>query len=77
MIGEMTYDEMDKAYRSLTKSSQVIRNIVDKYHPDMDAITEFCDSLDNYSKFLETSVKLYRDSDAALEFMIKKNKGSF
>ncbi len=74
MIGEMTYEEMEQAYKSLAKSSQIIREIIDKYHPNIDQVTEFCDSLDNYSKFLETSVKLYQDSDSALRVMIEKNK---
>ena len=77
MIGEMTYEEMEQAYKSLAKSSQIIREIIDKYHPNIDQVTEFCDSLDNYSKFLETSVKLYQDSDSALKVMIEKNKQSF
>ena len=44
MIGEMTYEEMEQAYKSLAKSSQIIREIIDKYHPNIDQVTEFCDS---------------------------------
>lgn len=74
MIGNMTYDEMKKACIALAESSKIIREIVNKYSPDMDSVAEFCDCLDNYSKYLETSVKLYQDSDLALKTMIEKNK---
>lgn len=74
MIGDLSYEEMKKASESLSSSSQIIRSIVEKYNPDLNSITDFCDSLDRYAKFLETSVQLYQDSDEALETMIEKNK---
>lgn len=74
MIGDLSYEEMKKVSESLSSSSQIIRSIVEKYNPDLNSITDFCDSLDRYTKFLETSVQLYQDSDEALETMIEKNK---
>lgn len=74
MIGEMSYEEMKKAATELSSSSQVIRLIVEKYDPDLNSVIDFCNSLDGYVNFLQTSVQLYQDSDEALKTMIEKNK---
>jgi uncharacterized protein YukE len=74
MIGDMTYEEMKKSAKELSSSSQIIRTIADKYESDLGSVLDFCNSIDSYSKFLETSVQLYQDSDEALQTMIQKNK---
>lgn len=74
MIGEISYDEMRKSADELSRSSQIIREIVEKYGDDLTKVLDFCNTLDSYSKFLETSVQLYQDSDSALQVMIEKNK---
>lgn len=74
MIGEMSYEEMKKTAQMLSQSSQTIRSIIENYDPDLNSVTDFCNSLDNYTKFLETSLELYQDSDEALKVMIEKNK---
>ena len=42
--------DFKKACIALAESSKIIREIVNKYSPDMDSVAEFCDCLDNYSK---------------------------
>lgn len=74
MIGDISYEEMKKIGKTLSSSSQLIRTIVLKYDPDLNSIADFCNCLDRYVRFLETSVELYQDSDLALKKMMEKNK---
>lgn len=74
MIGELSYEDMKRAADQLSSSSQIIRSIIEKYDPDLNSVTDFCNSLDGYANFLQTSVTLYQDSDEALKTMIEKNK---
>lgn len=73
MIGNLNYDEMKNYSDKLLSSSQIIRTIAEKYE-DLESILDFCNSIDAYSKFLDSSVNLYRDSDEALKTMKEKNK---
>lgn len=75
MIGEMTYEEMLEAANSLASSSGSIREIIGKSNSEkLDGVLEFCDTIDSYSRFLYSSIELYKDSDDALKIMIEKNK---
>ncbi len=75
MIGSLTYEEMLKLSEDLAKSSESIRSIINKYDSDsIKNVVGFCDSIDSYSRFLNSSVELFKDSDEALKVMIEKNK---
>lgn len=74
MLGSLSYEEMIKLSTAISESSQKIREIAAKYGDNLGEVINFCDSLDSYSKFIESSVSLNRDADSALQFMIDKNK---
>ena len=75
MIGSLSYEQMSKLANDLASSSSTIRQIIEKYSSEqVNEIYNFCDILDSYSRFLLSYVDLYKDSDAALKYMIDKNK---
>lgn len=75
MIGKLSYDEMSEFAKSLASSSNNIKSIVQKYDSEqLSKVLDFCDSIDSYSRFLSSSIDLYKDSDDALKVMIEKNK---
>lgn len=75
MIGLLTYEEIADLTNSIAKSSNNIREIINKYNSDcLFQINGFCDSVDAYTRFLTTNIELYQDSEKALKFMIEKNK---
>lgn len=74
MIEKLTYDEVLAFSKKLNSSSKTIREIMNHYEEDLKEIEDFCDSLDTYISFLDSSVNLYKDSDKALEFIMNKNK---
>lgn len=74
MIGSLKYDELVSISSQLLASSEKIRNIVTKYGEDLNEIVDFCNTIDIYSKFINTNVELYKSSDKALKTIIEKNK---
>lgn len=72
MIGKLSYDEMLKLAEQLNKSSNTIKSYL-KEEEDNN-IRKFCEEVDTYSRFLVSSVQLYKYSDEALKIMIEKNK---
>lgn len=73
MLGSLSYDEVKKLSDSLSNSSSNIRQICSKYDELVD-IGDFCNSLDAYTKFIDSSINLNKDADEALKYMIEKNK---
>lgn len=75
MIGSLSYEDMAKLATGLMNSAQNIREVVGKYNSDkLNRVLEFCDAIESYARFLNSSVQLYHDSDEALKTMIEKNK---
>lgn len=74
MLGSLSYEELMKQAKSIETSADSIRNIVSKYGEDLQDVIGFCDSLDSYVKYIESSIALNKDADKALEYMIEKNK---
>lgn len=74
MLGSLNYDEIQELSKSLSNSSKNIRSIIEKYGDSLISVTEFCDSIDSYSKFIDNNISLNKDADQALEYMIEKNK---
>lgn len=74
MLGSISYDEAKNLSDSLLNSSSTIRKIADKYSEDLSGVLEFCNSLDSYAKFIDSSITLNKDADEALLYMIEKNK---
>lgn len=71
MIGKLSYDEMLKLAEQLNKSSNTIKSYLKE---EDNNIRKFCEEVDTYSRFLVSSVQLYKYSDEALKTMIEKNK---
>ena len=76
MLGTLSYEEMIELSKSLSESSKSIRTIIENYGDDLSNVIEFCDSIDSYSKFIDSNVSLNKDADQALQYMIEKNKQS-
>lgn len=75
MIGNISYDEMIKCAANLSNSSDIILNMINQYNDSsFDEVKEFCNQVESYSRFLVSSVELYKDSDEALKMMVEKNK---
>ena len=74
MLGSLKYEELLERAKSIAISSNNIRTIVERYGESMEEVIKFCDCLDSYSKFIDSSVSLNKDADQALVFMIEKNK---
>lgn len=74
MLGSLSYDEIKKLSDSLSNSSNTIRQIVTKYNDELADVVDFCNSLDAYAKFIDSSINLNKDADEALKYMIEKNK---
>ena len=73
MIGKLSYDEMLKLADQLNKSSDIIKSYI-KDEESSNNIRKFCEEIDTYTRFLISSVQLYKYSDEALKTMIEKNK---
>lgn len=74
MLGSLNYDELQELSKSLSNSSQNIRSIIEKYGDNLMNVIEFCDSIDSYSKFIDSNISLNKDADQALEYITQKNK---
>ena len=74
MLGSLSYEELLKQAESIANSSNNIREIVTQYGEDLSDVISFCNSLDSYVKYIESSVTLNKDADLALKYMIEKNK---
>lgn len=74
MLGSLSYDDLLKQAESISSSSNSIREIVTQYGENLKEVISFCNSLDSYVKYIESSVTLNKDADLALQYMIDKNK---
>lgn len=75
MIGSLSFEEFIKYAESLKVSSDNLRKLLKKYESyGVDRVLEFCDTIDSYSRYLSSTVQLYKDSDEALKTIIEKNK---
>ena len=74
MLGSLSYEELLQLANSISNSSNSIREISSRYGENLTDVISFCDSLDSYVKYIESSITLNKDADKALEYMIEKNK---
>lgn len=72
MIDKLSYEELKNIANLLDRSSKSIREIANKYSNELDKVSEFCSSIDSYVNFIESSIKLYQDSEIALESIKRK-----
>ncbi len=72
MINEMTYDEILKSSDKMKKCCEVIRGLlINKDSPDLE---DFIDSVDTYTKYLDSTIELMIAADIALKDLIELKK---
>ncbi len=72
MINEMTYNEILQASDKMKKSCEAIRSlIINKDSPDLE---EFVDSVETYTKYLDSTIELMVAADEALKDLIELKK---
>ncbi len=64
MIGKLSYDQVEAIIKDLRLQADIIHKLLNgRSVPD---IPDFVEKVDGYSKFLENSLELNRDADAAI-----------
>lgn len=64
MIGKLTYDQVEAIVKDLRLQADTIHKLLNgRSVPD---IADFVEKVDAYSKFLENSLELNKDADAAI-----------
>ena len=72
MINEMTYEEILRASQDMKNSCRVITKLIrNKNLPDLE---DFVDSVDNYTKYLDSTIELMIAADKALKELIESKK---
>lgn len=74
MINEMSYDQIIAASQEMKNCCKVINSLIaNKNTPDLE---EFVQSVENYTKYLDSTIELMTVADTALKQLIdmKKNK---
>ena len=72
MINEMTYEEILIASQDMKNSCRVITKLIrNKNLPDLE---DFVDSVDNYTKYLDSTIELMIAADKALKELIESKK---
>lgn len=70
MIDKLSYDQVLTYSNELKKQVAVINAIIEKR--DIPELKDFIATVEGYSKFLETTVELYKDADLALQDLVKE-----
>lgn len=64
MIDKLSYDDILLISQELKKESDIIKELASKR--DLKDIVDFASTVEGYSKFLENTVSINKDADAAL-----------
>ena len=73
MIDKLSYSDIQAIYTDLKKQVEIIESlIVDKDIPELD---DFIATVEGYSKFLQNTIEINKDADAALEDLKRSIKG--
>ncbi len=65
MIGNLKYEEIESISLELEKCASNIKDIIKD--DDLQNLVEFTTTVDAYSKYLRTSIELYKDADKVLQ----------
>ena len=71
MIDKISYEDMKSYSKELKASADVIKTLIEG--KDLKELSNFVEDVEKYSKYLESTVKLYEDADKALSYL-KGNK---
>lgn len=73
MIDKLSYTDIQMISTDLKKQTDIIESLIaDKELPELD---DFIATVEGYSKFLENTIQINKDADAALEDLKRTVKG--
>jgi len=72
MIENITYDEMLKISEELQQAASSLNSILESNN--IDDLQDFISTVEGYSKYLNTTVELYKAADIALTDLINSKK---
>lgn len=64
MVGKLTYDQVLNIAKDLREQVEVIERLI--ANRELPELNDFTATVEGYSKFLENSVEINKDADAAL-----------
>lgn len=64
MVGKLTYDQVLNIAKDLRQQVEVIERLI--ANRELPELNDFTATVEGYSKFLENSVEINKDADAAL-----------
>ena len=64
MVGKLTYDQVLNIAKDLREQVEVIERLI--ANRELPELNDFIATVEGYSKFLENSVEINKDADAAL-----------
>ena len=75
MIENITYDEILKISNEISSSAKKLSEVLDKN--GITDLNDFISTVEGYSKYLNTTVELYKEADIALtDLKSQKNRTS-
>lgn len=72
MINEMTYDEILKASQDMKDCCQVISHLIQ--NKDIPDLVDFIESVEKYTKYLDSTIELMMAADKALKGLVELKK---
>ena len=73
MIDKLSYTDITNISKDLKQQIEIIENLIaDKDVPELD---DFIATVEGYSKFLENTIEINKDADAALDDLRRSLKG--
>ncbi len=73
MIDKLSYTDIQMISTDLKKQTDIIESLIaDK---DLPELNDFIATVEGYSKFLENTIQINKDADAALEDLKRSVKG--
>ena len=70
MIENITYDEILKISNEISSSAEKLSEVLDRNN--IKDLNDFISTVEGYSKYLNTTVELYKEADIALTDLTKK-----
>ena len=75
MIDKLSYDEVMNISKELKEQVQIVENVIKKH--EIDELVDFIATVEGYSKFLENTIEINKDADAALSDLKAQVKWTF
>ena len=72
MIENITYDEILKISNEIAISAEKLSQVLKKNN--INDLNDFISTVEGYSKYLNTTVELYKEADIALTDLINQKK---